>query len=82
MSGALERFGLKPRTWLVRCPDCLGRSTRTSGAWTATSIPCVVWSCPTCEGDGTVRVQRAANYLRKHFDLPAPQQSTDEEGKR
>lgn len=28
-----EIVGLKPRTWKVRCPDCLGRSTRTEGVW-------------------------------------------------
>ena len=49
---------LRPRTWKVRCPDCLGRSTRTEGAWTATTSPRVVWTCPTCKGDGEVTVQR------------------------
>lgn len=50
---------LKPRTWKVRCPDCHGRPMRTEGCYSATSIPRVVWTCPTCEGDGEVSVQRA-----------------------
>lgn len=48
---------LKPRTWKVRCPDCHGRPTRTEGAWTRTESPRVVWTCPTCKGDGEVTVQ-------------------------
>lgn len=58
-SDALSALGLKPYTWTVLCPACGGNSTRTEGAWTSTSIPRVVWTCPTCNGDGTVTVQRA-----------------------
>lgn len=47
------------RTWRVRCPDCLGLSTRTEGVWSRTEQPRVVWTCPTCNGDGEVDVQLA-----------------------
>lgn len=51
---------LKPRTWDVRCPDCHGHPTRTDGSWGSNGQrPRVVWTCPTCKGKGTVRVQQS-----------------------
>jgi DnaJ-class molecular chaperone len=57
---------LKPRTWRVRCPSCLGRPTRTEGAWSATESPRVVWTCPTCKGDGEVDVQLGKGGIDAH----------------
>lgn len=52
-----EFFGT--RTWKALCPDCLGRSTRTEGVWGYQESPRIVWTCPTCKGDGEVTVQQA-----------------------
>lgn len=58
--GELLKSILKPHTWKVRCPSCLGRATRVDGAWSAkTESPRVVWTCPTCKGRGVVDVQLA-----------------------
>ena len=61
MASTLLRSLLAPRTWTIRCPDCLGRATRTDGAWSATERPRVVWTCSTCKGSGEVDVQPATD---------------------
>lgn len=50
---------LAPRTWKVVCPACHGRPTEVDGCWSSTSVPRVIWTCSTCNGEGAVSVEHA-----------------------
>lgn len=63
MPDVLQALGLR-RTWKVRCPDCLGRSTRSEGFWSIKTRPRIVWTCPTCKSEGEVSVQLATEGER------------------